>query len=135
MRRNRDIAILFSQSLRIGLLSKYRKIPSSGYIAKEFNLRAKNTGTVTSETVRRWLHGLALPDIEKIVALSEWLEIDLNTLLSIRKAAGYHSNKIGNGELNTLINSSQKLIQSLHEISAELEDLVQKLKPKIPSSF
>lgn len=128
MRKNRNIAIVFSQVLRVGLLSKYRKVPSSGFIAKEFNLRAKNTCTITPETARRWLNGHVLPDMEKLVALSEWLEIDLNTLLSIRKVSENGELDLTHKEIQEFIHSSEKVIHSLHGITNELEVIIKKIK-------
>ena len=131
MRQNQDIAIVFSQAFKIGLLSKYRKIPSCGYIAKEFNLRAKDTATITSETARRWLKGIALPEISKLIAISNWLQIDLNILLSLNKVHELHEQSLSESDLSEIADGSEHIIRSLREISFELESLVNKIKLKV----
>ena len=128
MRKNQDVAIIFSQALRIGLLAKFRHIPSSGFLAKEFNLRANNTNTITSETARRWLQGQVLPDIDKMISLSEWLGIDLNTLLSIKKASENKELDLANKKIQEFIGRSETLISSLHDITQELEMLINRIK-------
>jgi len=130
MRRNQEVAILFSQALKIGLLSKFRKIPSSGYIAKEFNLRASDSSTITAETARRWLNGLVLPDVPKLITLSKWLEIDLNILLSLNKVNEFKEQDVSKQELSDLLESSERIIQSLQNISSDLQNLVLKIKNK-----
>ena len=130
MRRNQEVAILFSQALKIGLLSKFRKIPSSGYIAKEFNLRATDSATITAETARRWLKGMVLPDVPKLINLSKWLEIDLNILLSLNKVNEFQDHDVSKRELAELLDSSEKIIQSLQNISSDLQSLVLKIKNK-----
>ena len=128
MTRNPNIAIVFSQALRLGLLSKYREIPSSGFVAKEFNLRAKNTSTITSETARRWLNGNVVPDLDKLIILSGWLGINLNTLLSINKVSENPEIDLAQQEIKEFINNSEKVIHSLHDITNELEVTIKKLQ-------
>ena len=128
MTRNPNIAIVFSQALRLGLLSKYREIPSSGFVAKEFNLRAKNTSTITPETARRWLNGQVVPDLDKLITLSGWLGINLNTLLSINKVSENLETDLAHQEIKEFINNSEKVIHSLHDITNELEVTIKKLQ-------
>ena len=130
MRRDQELAILFAQAFKIGLLSKFKKIPSSGYIAKEFNLRATDSPTITSETARRWLKGIVLPDVPKLIILSKWLEIDLNVLLSLNKAHEYQGDDESKEELSKLVESSEQIIKSLQNISCDLQSLALKIKNK-----
>lgn len=130
MRRDQEVAILFSQALKIGLLSKYRKIPSSGYIAKEFNLRATDSSTITAETARRWLKGMVLPDVPKLITLSKWLEIDLNILLSLNKVNERQDSSNEREELSRLMDSSEHILKSLQSISLDLQNLLLKIKNK-----
>ena len=128
VRKNQNISMVFSQALRIGLLSKYKQIPSSGFIAREFNLRAKKTSTITPETARRWLNGVVLPDLEKLITLSEWLEIDLNTLLSVRKASGNNELDLTLDDTQEFIHNAEKLITDVRDISENLKDIIRKIK-------
>jgi transcriptional regulator with XRE-family HTH domain len=133
MRKNQEVAIVFSQAFKIGLLSKYRKIPSAGFIAREFNLRAKHTGTITNETARRWLKGMVLPDLEKLVILSEWLEIDLHTLLSLNKVNEHQESSVNKNESLQLLQRGEDILKTLQGTCSDLQDLLLKFKNKIDS--
>ena len=49
----------FSVHFKEQLKKRYRKVPSTSFIANEFNLRAHDSETVTREAVRKWLNGLS----------------------------------------------------------------------------
>jgi hypothetical protein len=62
--------------LNKALIKKFGKIPSASKFADQFNLRAFGTTTVTRETSRKWIAGLAVPEIDKLCILVSWLELD-----------------------------------------------------------
>jgi len=62
--------------LNKALIKKFGKIPSASKFADQFNLRAYGTTTVTRETARKWIAGLAVPEIDKLSILVSWLELD-----------------------------------------------------------
>jgi hypothetical protein len=70
----------FSLALTNGLLIRYQRIPSAAFVAREFNLRAPNTEPITQESARRWLRGMAIPGLDKLLVLRAWLELDLNAI-------------------------------------------------------
>lgn len=70
----------FSHSLRKNLKILYGKIPSAEIVAQNFNLRAHGTTPVTQESVRRWIRGECLPKPEHLIALVQWLHLDLNEI-------------------------------------------------------
>lgn len=121
---NKSTHIIFSQAMKIGLLAKYKKIPSCSFIAREFNLRCIDANTITPETARRWLNAAALPDIPKLITLSTWLELDLNTLFSIKKVQHQHLQKISNAELKNFISSGNKILHLLESTSTELKKTI-----------
>jgi hypothetical protein len=70
----------FSLSLVNALALRYREIPSAAFVAKEFNLRTSTSEPITQESARRWLRGLAIPELDKLLVLRSWLDLDLNAL-------------------------------------------------------
>jgi hypothetical protein len=70
----------FSLSLVKALALRYQEIPSAAFVAKEFNLRTSTSEPITQESARRWLRGLAIPELDKLLVLRSWLNLDLNAL-------------------------------------------------------
>jgi hypothetical protein len=58
-------------------------MPSSAFVAREFNLRDPSPCSVTHEGVRRWLRGLSLPNPHRMEILFEWLEIDPTSIWEV----------------------------------------------------
>ena len=65
----------FSAHFKECLKKRYKKIPSTNFIANEFNLRAHNTETVSREAVRKWLNGVSLPKPDKLSVMGKWLDL------------------------------------------------------------
>jgi hypothetical protein len=72
----------FSRLLRETLASRYGKLPSAAFVAREFNLRAYGCEPITQESARRWLRGLSIPSGKRLGVLQAWLKFDLNPLFS-----------------------------------------------------
>jgi hypothetical protein len=72
----------FSRLLRESLISRYGKLPSAAFVAREFNIRAYGCEPVTQESARRWLRGLSIPTGNKLGVLQAWLKFDLNQLFT-----------------------------------------------------
>ncbi len=69
----------FSEALEKALIERYKKLPSAAFLAKEFNIRAKDIYTIRQETARKWLRGLAIPELDKLLILHIWLGLDLHS--------------------------------------------------------
>jgi hypothetical protein len=65
----------FAAHFKEKLKTRYKKIPSTSFIANEFNLRAHDSDTVTREAVRKWLNGLSFPKSDKLNVMRKWLDI------------------------------------------------------------
>ena len=65
----------FSIHFKEQLKKRYKKVPSTNFIANEFNLRAHNSHTVSREAVRKWLNGLSFPTSDKLSVMRNWLDI------------------------------------------------------------
>ena len=80
MTNRKNTASCLSRILNESLQRKFGKIPSASKFADQFNLRAYGTKTITRETARKWLVGIAVPEIDKLVVLIDWLDIDVMDL-------------------------------------------------------
>jgi hypothetical protein len=66
----------FSAHFKEKLKVRYKKVPSTNFIANEFNLRAVDSSTVSREAVRKWLNGLSFPKSDKLSVMRQWLDIE-----------------------------------------------------------
>ena len=65
----------FSTHFKEKLKVRYKKVPSTNFIANESNLRAVGSSTVSREAVRKWLTGLSFPKSDKLTVMRKWLDI------------------------------------------------------------
>jgi len=70
----------FAAHFREQLKKRYKRIPSTNFIANEFNLRADGCETVSRESVRKWLNGLAFPKSDKLTVMRKWLDLQTDLL-------------------------------------------------------
>jgi len=71
----------FSTALTNALVRRLGKVPSASSLANQFNFRAGGTTTISRETARKWLTGMVIPDLPKMMVLAEWLEMDANVFM------------------------------------------------------
>jgi hypothetical protein len=121
----------FALALANGLLMRYQEVPSAAFLAKEFNLRSELAEPITQESARRWLRGLAIPELDKLLVLRSWLDLDLNALgmPSIegveKRDAQLNGVEIKNQEV--FIKTTQSIKESLQVLMMEVEHLEQGL--------
>ncbi len=65
----------FSAHFKEQLKKRYKKVPSTSFIANEFNLRAQDSDTISREAVRKWLNGLSFLKSDKLSVMRKWLDI------------------------------------------------------------
>lgn len=65
----------FASQFKEQLVKRYKKIPSTNFIANEFNLRARDSHTVSREAVRKWLNGMSFPTSDKLSVMRKWLDL------------------------------------------------------------
>jgi hypothetical protein len=65
----------FAHHFKEQLKKRYKKVPSTNFIANEFNLRAHECSTVSREAVRKWLNGLSFPTSDKLSVMRKWLDL------------------------------------------------------------
>ena len=68
----------FSEELKACLEKKYKKKIKNAEFATFYNLQFDRS--ITSETARKWLLGLSVPNVNIINDLANWLEMDLSGL-------------------------------------------------------
>jgi hypothetical protein len=78
----------FARALREALIARYGKLPAASHVSREFNLRAYGVDSISQESARRWLRGLSVPTQDKLAILSNWLALDLNSILCVEKQGG-----------------------------------------------
>lgn len=102
----------FGISLREAMKSKfpYTKI-TSVFLASQYNIRAKNGDSISTETARKWLNGDSLPSLQKYHLLHEWIGIDNSFMNSYD-----HVNK------NMAINNIENTEINFEELSVKLSD-------------
>ena len=78
----------FSESLKKALIKKFGKLPSTSFIANNFNLRVYENLAISRETARKWLAGLSFPESGRLKALMEWLNLDANEMMGVNFISG-----------------------------------------------
>lgn len=81
---NRD-AILerFAAGLNQALLNKYGKLPSTSQFASLFNACTIAQNHITRETARKWIKGLAYPEVSRLHVLMQWLGLNPGDILDV----------------------------------------------------
>lgn len=135
MTSSQKIKNIFSKALTQGLVNRYNKIPSAAFVAKEFNLRAVDTDPISQESVRKWLRGLAIPELNKLLIIQAWLEIDLNSLNvysseeSLKdKSEALDDNNLPNKKL--FLKKTDLLKKTLQTMMKEISDLEKEINKK-----
>lgn len=110
MDNRKHIAIKFSVLLNECLIKKYNKKPSASFVANQFNLRANGTTTITSETARKWMRGIAVPEIDRFIVLIHWLEFQPEEIFGIE---GKLNNRTEVDELIEILEQQLNLIKKI----------------------
>ena len=121
----------FSLSLVKALALRYQEIPSAAFVAKEFNLRTSTSDSITQESARRWLRGLAIPELDKLLVLRSWLDLDLNALgMPSVEAAEKRDAELKGSALakqEEFINATKSIKDALQVLMKEVQLLEEKL--------
>ena len=123
MPRNQKLKDVFSKALEQALIARYSKIPSAAFVAKEFNLRALDIDPISQETARKWLRGLGVPKLNKLLILQAWLGIDMHSLNAYLedKSEDLDINSFTNKKL--FLNKTNSLKKILSAIMNDITDL------------
>ncbi len=76
------LRLRFSDALKAALTIRMGKLPSATHLANQFNFRAHGTTAITRETARKWMTGQAIPEMQRLNILIEWLDLDPQKFLS-----------------------------------------------------
>ncbi len=109
MENRKQFAKKFAEVLNQHLIIKYKKIPSGYFFANQFNLRAQGTTTISAETARKWIKGLAVPEIDRFKVLIEWLHMDISELFIAQSA------QLSQKETHDVIDAIESKIRDLAE--------------------
>ena len=134
MPRKQKIKDIFSKALAQALIARYNKIPSAAFVAKEFNLRALDIDPIDQESTRKWLRGLAVPELNKLFILQAWLGIDLNSMNVYSdeslegKSEAFDNNSLLNKKL--FLKKTNLLKKTLQTMMKEISDLEKEIVKK-----
>ena len=113
MDNRKHIANEFSGLLNKCLLKKYNKTPSANFVANQFNFRANGTSTITAETARKWMRGMAVPEIDRFIVLIHWLEFHPGQIFGIEDKLNKQS------EMDELIEILEQQLNILNTVIKE----------------
>jgi 2-hydroxychromene-2-carboxylate isomerase len=126
---------IFSNKLGRALIERYGKLPSSAFVAKEFNHRAASEDHINQESARKWLRGLAIPELNKLFVMQAWLGLDLNALNvqhadpSVKNTSEPDKGNFVNKKL--FLKQTSLLKKALQNTMDELSDLEKKISNEI----
>jgi hypothetical protein len=83
----RQTKMLFAKELRRCCAARYNKLPSNEKLARDLCGASKYHLKVSKETVRKWLKGDTFPDLDCLLYLIEWLELDMANIFLNTSAA------------------------------------------------
>ena len=76
----RQVKTAFAAELHRRCSEKYHKFPSNEKLARDLCLTSKHHLKVSRETIRKWLKGDTFPDLDCLMHLIEWLELDMRNI-------------------------------------------------------
>ena len=113
----------FSDQLKQALQNKYHKKVPVVFFVNQFNLRAYGTAPIAYETGRKWLNGMAIPQLSKMDVLIDWLNLDIQLLFS--KYSAPKTNTLDLYSLNegSIIDelNSHNILNLINAIALELD--------------
>jgi hypothetical protein len=92
------------------------------FFVNQFNLRAYGTNTIAYETGRKWLKGIAVPQLSKMKVLIDWLGLDPNYL--------FMGEEVSSGQSKTSITDNITLIHSAQD-GRHLPQCIQEIYEKL----
>ena len=130
----RQTKMLFAIELRRCCAAKYNQLPSNEKLARDLWVASKYHLKVSKETIRKWLKGDTFPDLDCLLYLIEWIELDVANIFSNLSAAPpalmIHSN-INNLNCEAVDDLSPIDIDSVIQFLTSLKNSsVKKLKTK-----
>lgn len=90
-----DIRRQFAQVLHASLSQRYGRSPSADRLARDFSLYSDTPHAISRETARKWLRGIAFPDLERLAFLIRWLELDMSLVCRVPATASIVKPKAG----------------------------------------
>lgn len=76
----RQVKAAFATELHRRCSEKYHKFPSNEKLARDLCLTSKDHLKVSRETIRKWLKGDTFPDLDCLLHLIEWLQLDMRNI-------------------------------------------------------
>ena len=68
----------FAQELQHCLIRKFKKVPAASTFANAFNAYTNHIQDISRDTARKWITGQTIPELDRLVILKDWINLDLN---------------------------------------------------------
>ena len=81
---NHLVKKLFAKELEQRCKAYYASFPSNEQFARDMYRTSSYRLKVSRETVRKWLKGENFPDLEHLLHLIEWLQLDMSKVFSFK---------------------------------------------------
>jgi transcriptional regulator with XRE-family HTH domain len=115
-----DEKLAFSLRLKQALKRSPKKIETATELALNFNLRHA-AGPITTQAAQKWLTGQALPTIDKIATLADWLNVSLQWLrfgIAEDRPAALSTRKVGQIKVAPMASPSTEELMLLATLRA-----------------
>lgn len=70
----------FAKEIQSALKLRYGRVPSAAFVSREFNLRNKDSKSISQEAARNWLRGNSIPSPDRLEVIIKWLGIDTHLI-------------------------------------------------------
>lgn len=126
----------FAKEFRRCLIARYGKIPSAAIIARDFTLVSPSAiEPLSLETIRKWLHGINLPQSARMRTLSNWIGFDVSALDvafktadNVNGAANLKTQKSIDSEIVLLLQNFSELQEDERQTVLQIVDLYRRSK-------
>ena len=73
----------FAEEMKRCCLDRYSTIPSNEQMARDFYSATNYKLSINRETFRKWMRGDAFPDLDHLLYLIEWLNLDMVNVFKV----------------------------------------------------
>lgn len=121
MEQREEILARFAAALNLALREKVGKVPSTSKFAEMFNALCAPQDRITRETARKWLKGIAYPEVSRLQALMRWLALSPSNILTTSGTDAPASTNSGPSESGGVQRTSVRFAQqALDALSASI---------------
>ena len=118
------VKIKFSEEMKRCCIKKYKVIPSNAKLSKDFYVATQYKLKINQETFRLWLKGDSFPDLDSLLQLIEWLDLNLNNIFDFNENLNIENKqKLNELDIESINNFTEKNIDLVINILSSLKKL------------